>query len=531
MKKIEVLDCTLRDGGYVNDNQFGFQNIKKIIHYLEKAGIDYIECGYLMDDELQYDKDKTEYRKMSELTDQGLLSRQEDLQYTLMLLGEKYQIENLPACQDRKNNIIRMSFHKKSLSKAIMYAKEIVQKGYRLFLQPTVIMSYTDEEIISMLSAFNDQLTIEGVAIVDTFGQMMMHDIVHLTKLFDNHLKEGTKLGFHSHNNLQTAFANAIHFIETAGENRPIVIDSSIYGMGRGAGNLPTELLLDYLNAHYGKKYDIAPILEANDTIIEKIKQKHSWGYNLAYYLSACYGCHPSYVSYLLNKKMLASSDINQVLHMVSSNKKTEYDENYISQLYQMYNSHDHDDTNSYQRLSHLIQEKEIVLIGPGKSIVEHQEMIADYIASHDCFVIAINNPLLFENDATFYSNSKRFQESAAVLEENDIKIVTSNIQTEEDSSTLVFDYKKSLSRKSITSDSALLMCLNILEQVHVSNVKLAGFDGFSMNQEKDFYCDDIAYLLDRSYIEQLNQQVHTEMKAYKKMMRIQTITPSKSID
>ena len=95
MRKIEILDCTLRDDGYVNDNEFGYDNIKQLIKYLEEAKIELIECGYLMDTKEEYSVDRTEYRRMEELEEQNLITNTEENQYTLMLLGEKYNIENL----------------------------------------------------------------------------------------------------------------------------------------------------------------------------------------------------------------------------------------------------------------------------------------------------------------------------------------------------------------------------------------------------------------------------------------------------
>lgn len=530
MRKIEILDCTLRDGGYVNDNEFGYDNIKQLIKYLEEAKIEIIECGYLMDTKEEYSVDRTEYRKMEELEEQNLIDNTGENQYTLMLLGEKYKIENLPLSSN-SNNILRMSFHKKSLPKAIEYAKEIRKKGYRLFLQPTVILGYTEEEIKEMIRICNEDLDLEGLAIVDTFGQMTPQDVIYLSKLFDSNLKPETKLAFHVHNNLQMAFANALAFIESTSEERNIVIDSSIYGMGRGAGNLPTELIANYLNEKEGKEYLLSPLLEASDNILEKIKNENPWGYSLPYYLSAIYACHPSYILYLLNKKMLNSSDIHKVVQMISEQKKTEYDSAYIEELYQIYNDHTYSDESSYKELSNYVDGKEVLLIGPGKSIITYQEQLDNYINNSDCFVITINNPNLHKHNAVFYSNRKRYQETGDTLTSNDIKIITSNISSEDKDNTLIFDYRNSLSKLDGVSDSALLVCLNILSHTNVKNVVLAGFDGFTSCMEENFYQSDIAYLLDKNYIDNLNSTMERNIKKYQEKMLIKTLTPSKNID
>ena len=523
MRKIELLDCTLRDGGYVNDNTFGYYNIQEIIKKLEDANIDIIECGYLKDTKDEYSIDVTEYKNSKEVIEQKLIKQVTN--YTLMLLGETYKIENLP--ENKANIAIRMSFHKHSLQKAIEYAKIIIKKGYKLFLQPTVIMQYKDDEIVGMLEEFN-KLDLMGVAIVDTFGQMLPKDIIRLTKIFDKYLRDDIKLAFHAHNNFQLAFSNAVSFIENSKESRNIVIDTSLCGMGRGAGNLPTELIANYLNENYGTNYNISNLLEVNDTIIEKIKKEHQWGYSLPYYLSAKYACHPSYVLYLLNKKMLDSSDIDKVLQMISSKKTSEYDSEYIEELYTTYCEKNIDDQNSYNAFNQLINDKNILLIGPGQTIVDYKNNIDDFIEHEKPYIITINNSNLFRHNATFYSNKKRY--NAISHNQDEIELLTSNISIDEQPNRIIFDYRKSLPKKQVKSDSALLILLTILEQANVKQVYLAGFDGYTNLPSKNFYNSEVAYLLDLNYIKELNETLKKNIELFQKNMNIVSITPSLNI-
>src|SRR5699024_10824999 len=128
------------------------------------------------------------------------------------------------------------------------------------------------------------------------------------------------------------------------------------------------------------------------------------------------------------NKRMLNSSDIHKVVQMISEQKKTEYDSAYIEELDQIYNDHTYLDDASYEKLSDLVKEKEVILIGPGKSIITYQEQLDNYIDNSNCFVITINNPNLHKHNAVFYSNRKRYQESCDDLTPDDIKMITSNI-------------------------------------------------------------------------------------------------------
>ena len=435
-------------------------------------------------------------------------------------------LENLPENKSSNVEIIRMSFHKKNLKNMEKYAKKIKEKGYKLYLQPTVIMSYTDEEIIEMIETCN-RLDIECLSIVDTFGQMTPEDTKNKTMLFDKYLNKNIKLGIHLHNNMQTAFANAITFLDTVSEERNVVIDTSLLGMGRGAGNLPTELLANYLNTRYGKKYSLEPLLEASDSIISKIKKEHEWGYSLPYYLSAINGIHPSYIILFLERKTLNSVDINNLIKMIPEDKKIEFDREYAEELYRIYNNKTIDDEDSRKKLKKLVSNKKVILIGPGKSTIDYREEIEDILAQKDTFSIAINGNDLYYTDATFYSNKKRYSE---LCTKGNLTLLTSNIKTIQEKDELIFDYNKSLSREYGISDNALLIMLNILKDLNVEEVILVGFDGFSTNIHNNFYSEDKMNMMTEEFVNSLNEMTTNSIKEYSKKMKIKSLTPTRYI-
>lgn len=519
MGNISILDCTLRDGGYVNDNNFGENNIKKIIKYLNDAKIDIIECGYLMDS-IEYDINKTEYTSTT-IPERIIIP---DSKYTIMMLGEKYKIGKLEKNKSDKIDTIRVSFHKKSLKKIIDYVKKIRKKGYKVFVQPTAIMSYTDKEIINMIKELN-KLDIECVSIVDTFGQMTLEDTEKKTKLFDNNLRKNIKLGIHLHNNLQTAFANAITFLDTVSEQRDVIIDTSLLGMGRGAGNLPTELMANYLNSRYKKDYKLEELLECSDNIISKIKNEHDWGYSLPYYLSAINGVHPSYIILFLERRTLNSVDINNLIKMIPDDKKTEFDKEYAEELYRIYNNKTVNDTKTKEKLKKLISNKKVILIGPGKSTLEYNSQIKEALSQNNVYSIAINGNELYNTDATFYSNKKRYSE---MCRKDNLTLLTSNIKTNVENDELIFDYSKSLSRECGISDNSLLIMLNILKHINVKEVLLAGFDGFSKESHDNFYSEDKNNSLTDEYISTLNELTTLNLKEYSKKIKISSLTPTK---
>ena len=527
MRTIRVLDCTLRDGGYVNDWNFGYDNIKRIVSYLNSANVDIIECGFIRDigEGVKKEKDYSNYESFNSLVKYGKSLFKKGKKYCLMLLAETYPIENLENINQNYIDTIRLSFHKSDMKKGLAMAKIIKEKGYKLFLQPTATMGYSDDEIIELLKKCNE-IKPESIAIVDTFGEMLPDNVIWLTKLFDKYLDKDIALSFHAHNNLQTAFGNAIIFIENSSNDRNIVIDSSVYGMGRGAGNLPTELILNYLNRYYGKEYNLLPILDITDNILLKIREDNYWGYSLEYYLSAIHHCHPKYGIYFSSNKTLTTSDIELLLDNISSDKRIDFDLDYASGLYQSFLEKEIDVSNNYEKLKEVIGNKDILLIGPGSSIIGNSKLINKYVSNKDsCYSIAINSELMFDVDALFCSNRKRYQE---LPKDKDIQyIFTSNVVSKQ-TNDLVFDYQNCIANDFENSDNALLMLLNIFRKCKVKNrILLAGFDGFSVDYANNFYNDDILYVIDKNKVLELNVLLTKYISHYRKELNIEFVTNS----
>jgi 4-hydroxy 2-oxovalerate aldolase len=124
--------------------------------------------------------------------------------------------------------------------------------------------------------------------------------------------------------------------------------------MGRGAGNLCTELLVQYINENIAKKYDLMPILEIIDKYSQRLYAKYSWGYSVPYFIASIHNCHPNYASYLLNKHTLTVKEIHAIISMINENKRSLYDEAYITELYLSCQKHMIDDTKSLERIKEL---------------------------------------------------------------------------------------------------------------------------------------------------------------------------------
>ena len=173
--------------------------------------------------------------------------------------------------------------------------KVVLEKGYLLHIQPMVTTRYNEEEYRQLIDACNKELPeASAFYIVDSFGQMDASNMTKRLMITDALLSDSMKLGLHVHNNRQMAYANAVVFLN-APVQHDLIIDASIMGMGKGAGNVCTELIAATLQ-QAGKLYDTADLYTSIHSYFSQQRQKTPWGYSLEYYLSSVYGCTPSYI-------------------------------------------------------------------------------------------------------------------------------------------------------------------------------------------------------------------------------------------
>lgn len=311
---IRLLDCTLRDGGYIIDWMFGEKNIQSILCNLSKSGVDFIECGFLK--EAVTEPDKTFFCSPDNLNGAN---------YTLMVNFGEYPIEKFKECKS-KNTKIRIAFKKHQLKKALEYIKTLVNMGWCVFANPMNTNGYTNSELDTLINEIN-KIKPFALAVVDTLGNMHSKQVTEVFSRIDQKLLPEIALGFHSHNNLQLSLSNTKALIKL-NLNRTIILDCCIYGMGRGAGNPRTEEIMEYLNSGY----DIKPVLEIIEKILNPIYEKTPWGYSTPYYIAAIYGCHPNYARFLIERGM-SDEEINKIIPTIPEEKKASFDKEFLLSL------------------------------------------------------------------------------------------------------------------------------------------------------------------------------------------------------
>lgn len=523
MNKIQVLDCTLRDGGYCNQWRFGFDNAKKITAGLVEADVEIIECGFITK-KIVYDSDVTKFNTLREVANLIPENRNDKMFVVMMNYGE-YNIEDLPACDGSSVDGIRVAFHKKNLSEALKLCRQIREKGYLVFVQAMVSLSYSDEEFLSLIHAVNE---FEPYAfyIVDSFGMMKGKDLTRLFYMVEHNLKDGIWIGFHSHNNMQLAYSNAQR-LTTVQTSRNMIIDSSIMGMGRGAGNLNTELFVDYLNENAGKKYQIKPLLSIMDKIITPFYERSYWGYSLPNYISATHNAHPNYAGFLDAKKTLTFEDLNEIFDMMDEEKKVSFDKAYIESLYLKYQEKDRVQEEHLSDLKSTLTGKSVLMIAPGQSSVVEKDKIAAFAKRDDVITISINYEYDAElTDFLFISNLRRYRDLPT--DKRPKCIVTSNIPSLD--VYLQVRYKDLLNTVEEVEDNAGLMLVKMLVSLGVGKVYIAGMDGYSVNPDENYADQKMVLFAEKEMANKRNSGMNKVLRELSKNIQIEFLTTPKYV-
>lgn len=527
MKQRLLLDCTLRDGGYINDWNFGHSVLTGTYKRLDTASLDFIEIGFL-DDRFPFDLNCSIMPNTAAINEIYGKIKKNNAEAVAMIDYGTCSLENIE--QHNANSFIdgiRVIFKKEKIAEALPFCQAIKDKGYKLFIQAVSITSYNDNELLNYIHQIN-KIKPYAFSIVDTYGLLDENILLHYFTLIDQNLDLSIKLGYHGHNNFQLGFINSVKFLSMDTE-RDLIADSTVYGMGKSAGNCPTELLALKMNQLEGKSYDLNYILEIIDTDLLTIYQKYHWGYKYNFYISAMQKCHPLYVEYLLNKKTLSISSINTILSTLPENKKLLYDRAWIENAYIQHQNNVIDDTLSLNAFAKKINEKKILLLGPGKNIVQAREKILQSINDNQFEVIAVN----FYDDIipisyVFMSNSKRYSKLTDMTNSNKIDadlILTSNIEILDHNPEYVINYESLLGKTCNHNDNSLIMCLNLLLRMDKREVWLAGFDGYD-NNNCDYF--DKQYMFTIEHQSEFNELMKQDLMSFAEKLQIKFVTPSK---
>jgi len=284
-EKIKVLDCTIRDGGLINNHCFEDEFVRAAYQALSQAGIDYMEFGYRNSKELFPPTDFGAWKysddhKIREIIE-GIES---DMKISIMVDAHRVREQVFAPADESPVDMIRVATYVKDIDKAIDLTHRVHDLGYETTVN---IMAISRESELALVEALEQlaKVPTQGVYVVDSFGSLYCEQIEHLVKLYQEHLP-GKEIGVHCHNNQQLAFSNTIEGI-IHGAN---YLDGSLFGIGRGAGNCGLELLIGFLK---NPKFNLSPILKFIQDYMLPLRQQIEWGYLMPYMITGILNEHP----------------------------------------------------------------------------------------------------------------------------------------------------------------------------------------------------------------------------------------------
>lgn len=341
MDRFNLLECTLRDGGYITNWHFSEEMIKDTVRSFVDANFDLIEIGYL--NNKPYEPGTTQFHSIEQIKDYIPADRKNTLILAMADVQQFFPEDLTPYTGDSIDGI-RVVFYKHQIEEAMVMCEAVKNAGYKLFIQPMVTIDYSADEYVNLAKRIA-KLDPCGVAIVDSFGYMTKDEFRKYFRMLDNILLPSAAIGFHSHNNMNLSFVVGQDILEYS-TTRELIIDSSLYGMGRGAGNLQTELITNYYNTVFGYKYDVLRVMDLISKYIMPIYKKTIWGYSPYFFLTGLYHCHPNYVTYLLQEYDVPVTEFREYIETIPKEMYTKCRKPYVIEMYKKFKEqrqHEHD--------------------------------------------------------------------------------------------------------------------------------------------------------------------------------------------
>ena len=285
---IKVLDCTVRDGGLMNDHKFTDDVVRAVYDAVCDAGIDYMELGYKASTKI-FSPDQFGTWKFCREDDIRRLigKKKKSVKLSVMADADRtdYHTDILP--RDKSIlDMIRVATYIHQIPSAIDMIKDAHDKGYETTVNLMAVSTVPELELNEALGLLVKS-PVDYIYVVDSFGSLYSEHVQYLMKKYLKYAEStGKQIGMHAHNNQQLAFANTIEAI-ILGAN---ILDGSMAGLGRGAGNCSIELLLGFL---HNPKFKLRPILNCIQNYIEPMRKDLMWGYDVPYMLTGVLNQHP----------------------------------------------------------------------------------------------------------------------------------------------------------------------------------------------------------------------------------------------
>jgi 4-hydroxy 2-oxovalerate aldolase len=493
--RTNLLDCTLRDGGYYNNWDFPSRLVNNYLKVMSKVGIKYVEIGfrsftsttfrgsnwYTTDDYLESLKIPSSIKIVVMVNASQILNQKNILKATKLLFKPKSK---------SRVHMVRIACHFHEFKQSLKILKELKRLGYQVAINLMQISEQSSQKITEISKKLS-QTNLDILYFADSLGSMKLNDvdkIIESIKIFwKGHI------GVHMHNNLGQALSNNIYCMEQGIQ----WIDSTILGMGRGAGNAATEHFIIEYKKFFKKKLDIISLQNLISQEFAELKIKYKWGTNSFYYLAGKYGIHPTYIQEMISTGF-GNSEILAAIDQLKNNEGSKYNVDLVRAEFQK----DIKLKNGNWSPMKKIKGKEVLLVASGPKSNEYLNSIENFIKRHKPYVIAVNNdvkidknlidvyaacnPLKFMADINSFKKLRRpLVAPKSILDENikkkfsKIKILNFGVGLEQNK------YKFFKNGTIIPRFYTLAYALAIATSGKSKKILLAGFDGYGANDNR----------------------------------------------
>lgn len=427
---MKIIDCTIRDGGHLNNWDFDNEVVKAAYYAALKGGVDFFEIGYRFPyshpglGDYGYCKDDFLF---------SLVEANEKCKLLVMVNANTSDAVEFTDCRPDLTPVsgVRVAAYPYEFERAIKLLELLHSKGYLVYLNLMAASEITEKQY-DILRKWENKHIIGSIYFADSFGAFTPSDIpFFVKKLRELGFRE---IGFHSHNNLQMAFANSLKSIELGAT----FIDASIYGMGRGAGNLPIEIFLGYLEKEGYSQYNTLPYLEVIDRYFYSIYKKIEWGYSIQNLIGGLANVHPYYIDNLFGRNTYTIEEIWNAANIIKEKCPTSFslkelnkvmgerfytpltEENVkdilekASEEFKIIPAHDTFKAADF-KFKNAHKGRKILIMANGPSLLNYKKEIQEFIKAENPVTIGVN--FLQDTivpDYHLFINRKRFQKYAS---------------------------------------------------------------------------------------------------------------------
>ena len=493
-----ILDCTLRDGGYYNNWDFSTSLVSLYLEAMDSSGVDVVEIGFRFLPKkghfvgaFGYSTD--EFLRELPLPKKCMLgvmiNAKEYIQHPEG--GKNAILQNFSQRSESPVGFVRLACHFTEVKAAKELVQTLVDLGYRTGLNVMQAGSKTVDELQQAAQEVNSWDLIDVLYFADSLGNMSSRDVIRTLEAFRSGWSKA--IGIHAHNNMSQALSNSL----AAFQKGATWLDSTVLGMGRGAGNTCTEYLLQELKEELGE-FDPESLFPLVLDAFEKLREEYKWGPNLIYYLSAKYKVHPTYAQEMLKFDHYNANQIISALKYLKDNKGSNFSNDQFNKaLFSHTESHE-----GQWSAKDWAKDREILILGSGPSVNDHQVGLQQYIKNHKPLVLSLNinehiDPEFVSAyvccyktrlilDADLYKSIQQPVIMPLGMVPESLRAQFENLQ--------IFDYGMEIDKNRFESsetscvvpnDLAIAYALAVCKTAGAKRVLLAGFDGYEASDPK----------------------------------------------